>query len=855
MNTGDRNKPCIHAAVRELAESTRRRGGFSSALFAGLSGAEGTRIHQIFEKNAPALFPGSQLFPEEPLTGFFSSDDYAFVLNIQGRCDLIAISPAGAVTLLEVKGFRGNVRSIPVEGDDAHWAQAMLYAYLLLGHPLIKERGRTCRDIRVEIHYVSFDSRDSIVLSKDFTADALSSFFDETCRVYLETAVPLFEYRVLRDRLNKAASFPYEKLRDGQKIMMREVIAAIRDTAKLFIVAPTGIGKTMATLYPSVKAQANGLTDQIFYLTPTRSQRKIAEKALNDLASEGFMVRSLTVRAKEQMCLSREHFCNTAQCPFAKNYYEHHRDALKESFRLSRILPEDVIGLGIKYHLCPFELSLEISAGCDVVICDYNYIFNPRVRLRYLLDDTKQRYTLLVDEAHNLARRSREMFSAPLRRSDLRRLLKAFRNFASRKYAAHHAFGVVDTGDLHSFKENAGKCVKAIERVLRDFDGIERILAAGDGGKPDRHERLSELLPYKPMVSDRFMATRVIPPPFMSGIEKLIAALSCFFNDSQSFEGREKMMVTYFDLLFFQRVSERYYDHTYITAWRLLEDDDLACSLLTLDASYHLTDIYKDKSPVVFFSATMTPASYYISLLDADSSAQHPELLSLDSPFDSARRLVLSYEAHSLRYRDRFLTLPSIASFIADVIRERTGHYLIFSPSFSYQNALADALKRINPPHARFMIQPPRMTEQQKNAFLDRFRKKGDSRSLAGLTVIGSLFNEGIDLIGEELTGVIVIGTGLPGLSPERDILRQYYEEKSNRGYEYAFMWPGFNRVTQAAGRLIRSEDDFGIVLLIDDRYGRPDYRRLLPEEWHTLHTSDREEALGAIREFWADFR
>ena len=208
----------------------------------------------------------------------------------------------------------------------------------------------------------------------------------------------------------------------------------------------------------------------------------------------------------------------------------------------------------------------------------------------------------------------------------------------------------------------------------------------------------------------------------------------------------------------------------------------------------------------------------------------------------------MSYEAHSLRYRDRFLTLPSIASFIADVIRERTGHYLIFSPSFSYQNALADALKRINPPHARFMIQPPRMTEQQKNAFLDRFRKKGDSRSLAGLTVIGSLFNEGIDLIGEELTGVIVIGTGLPGLSPERDILRQYYEEKSNRGYEYAFMWPGFNRVTQAAGRLIRSEDDFGIVLLIDDRYGRPDYRRLLPEEWHTLHTSDREEALGAIR-------
>ncbi len=226
----------------------------------------------------------------------------------------------------------------------------------------------------------------------------------------------------------------------------------------------------------------------------------------------------------------------------------------------------------------------------------------------------------------------------------------------------------------------------------------------------------------------------------------------------------------------------------------------------------------------------------------------------LDSPFDASRRLVLSYEAFSLRYKDRHLSLPAIARFITEAIRERQGHYLIFSPSFAYQKLLAGEFERIKTPQTQFLVQPPKMTERQKNAYLDRFRKTSSKNTLVGLTVIGSLFNEGIDLVGEELTGVIVIGTGLPGLSPEREILRQYYDEKSKMGYEYAFMWPGFNRVTQAVGRLIRSENDFGMVLLIDDRYGRPDYRQLLPEAWQTIHLSDREQALETIREFWKNF-
>ncbi len=853
MNKSDRAKHEITVAIRKLAESTRREGGLSSAMQGGLSGVEGTRIHQLFFKTAHRRFPGCELFAELSLSGVYRADDPPVDLFVQGRSDLVVLSPKGELTLVEVKGFRGSSRSLSSEGDTAHWSQAYLYAHLLLESDLTDGLDVDTSAVTVELHYMSFDADESFVLTRQMTSEALSVHFDQTCRRYLEVAIPLYEHKMLRDKLNKEATFPYGKLRDGQKLMMREVIAAIRDTAKLFIVAPTGIGKTVATLYPAIKAQASGLTDQIFYLTPTRSQRKVAEKALDDLTSAGFLVRSITFRAKEQLCLAGDLYCNTRKCPYAVNYYEKRHEALRDSVKLQRILPEDVIELAKKYEVCPFELSLEIGAGCDVVICDYNYVFNPRVRWSNHLDDTKLKYTLLVDEAHNLARRSNEMFSATLSRTCLLDLLDKFKNLAATGNIERDVIIPGNTITNAALRNEAKKCIVAIERLLRRIDQFAEILKdTARGSKSAEH--LKELSSFKPMISERFLAMREIPPPFLQDVESLTSALAGFFNNELQFDGREKLMLSYFDLLFFQKVVDRYYDSTYINTWRLYDKGEVVASLLTLDASNHLTDIYRDKSPVIFFSATMTPPSYYVSLLDADSAVDKPEILVLDSPFDSSRRLVLNVDAYSIRYKDRRLTLPAITSLILDVIGERKGHYLMFSPSFTYQRLLVNEIKRHKTSAIEFLVQPPRMTEKQKNAYLNRFRKTSGNRSLVGLTVIGSLFNEGIDLIGEELTGVIIIGTGLPGLSPEREILRQYYEQKTNRGYEYAFVWPGFNRVTQAAGRLIRTEDDYGLVLLVDDRYSRPDYRALLPEEWRTIHTKDKDEALGLVREFWKNY-
>lgn len=837
MKPDTKARPLLSVAVRDLAESVRRYGGLAGPLYAGVTGLEGTKAHQDFFDKARHYFPGREIFTELPLGGSYREKGLPFDLSVQGRCDLVAVSPEGQVSLVEVKSFRGKAASIPDEGDPAHLAQALIYANLLYGSDFFADRALEPAVIQVELRYISIDDGSSFTVSHPWTKEALQIQYREICADYTELARPLYLYRQTRDRLNSAASFPYGQLREGQKTMMQEVIAAVRDRTVLFVEAPTGIGKTMATLYPAVKAQANGLTETIFYLTPTRSQRKVAEDTLDDLEKEGFLIRSLTFRAKEQMCLSPAHFCDMKVCPFAIRYHDHLRDAVKKSYETRRLSPEDVLSLAREFSLCPFELSLSLLPTVDVVICDYNYIFNPRVRLHGWLDEPGQRYTLLVDEAHNLARRSREMFSAVISRSEIAGI---------RDVMAGHP---TEPGSQRRLN---GSLCSSLTRLLEQMDRYRPLLSARD--MTEDKEKIKELESCQPVLREHFLATRVIPPRLLEEASSAASLLTRYLTDYPEFSGRRAMMVPYFDLMFFLRVAERYYTDSYITTWRPSGGDDLDITLLALDASPHLTDIYRDRSPVVFFSATLSPLPYYLSLLDARSAIDKPEIISLPSPFPKERRLLICYEAHSVRYADRARTMADIARLVRDTALLRKGHYLVFSPSFAYQRQLVRSLSEIKDDRIDFVIQPSRMTEQQKEKFLAYFQMEEGEKPLVGLTVLGSLFNEGIDLVGEELTGVMVIGTGIPALSPEREILSQYYDAKSGKGFEYAYMWPGFNRVTQAMGRLIRSQDDFGIVLLIDDRYGRTDYRQLIPDDWNALHIDDREECLDLVRTFWQDF-
>lgn len=952
------DRPLLSIGVRALAESSRTHGGLGSTLFAGITGVEGIRLHQRFQQNAKYWFPDDKLYFEVPVSGVFRDSEFPFDLRIEGRCDLLMRHSNGDVKIVEIKGYRGHPTSLPEHGDPVHLAQAMLYAALLFQettegsaendavksaendavksaendavksteNSTAKSTKRSAKkstddkkaekgyeryptsSVEIWLCYLSLDTGEPHFIKTSHQRQEIDDFFRRQCTAFAESSGMVFAHRRERDDKNKVASFPYPRLRDGQKDMMREIMAAIRDQQVLFVSAPTGIGKTMATLYPSIKAQANGLTDQIFYITPTRSQRKVAEDALDDLSQKGFIQRSITIQAKEQMCISPRHFCNTLRCPCAVTYYERVKEAIRESYTISRITPSTVRELGRKYTLCPYELSLDLLSTCDTVICDYNYIFNPRVRWSDRLDDTGARYTLLVDEAHNLARRSREMFSAFLSLADLLAFRKKLLDIAhtsrsktrssddmpvtskinqnggapvasktsqnddariASKMASNITSRVILTQDTRSsssydqssrpktvLPQDVNQVLRTLDRLIADlmrfltlFDDIQE---KGDNDVLQEKEAfLEELKPYHPVLFPRFLATRATPSFILKDVSVLVGTLTRFFETHVEFPGRESVLIMYFDLLFFQRVVDRYYDHTYITCFRQTSKDNIAVSLMTLDASGHLTDLYYGRSPVVFFSATLSPMPYYQSLLDAHVSQDHPETIQLPSPFPSERRLVIAYEAHSIRYKDRLRTLPNVARLIAETIRLRKGHYLIFSPSFAYQRQLARALNALNVSDIDWVIQPPRMTDSQKNCYLAYFRDNTRNHPLAGLTVLGSLFNEGIDLAGEELTGVIIVGTGLPGLSPERDLLKQFYDATTGQGYEFAYLWPGLNRVAQAAGRLIRSENDYGIVLLIDDRYADPVHRALLPDEWHTEHMSDANACLARIRQFW----
>lgn len=822
----------ISIAVRELAESSRREGGLASPYYGGISGPEGIALHKEYVRRTPEFFPGAETFSEYSLSGSYVHPDLPYVLHVQGRCDTIAIE-ADRLTLVEVKSFRGDARFLPKNGDIVHWSQAKIYAYLLSQSDFQAENKIDTAEITVALHYLSLDNGELIAHEETLTYEDLRNYFASICQYYLTSRTALIAHRKRRNILNSKASFPFPDLRPGQHDMMREVTAAIRDKEVLFVSAPTGSGKTIAVLYPALKAQAHNLNDSIYYLTPSRSQRTVAEDALALLRRNGFLVRAITIRAKKSMCAQPQIFCDKNKCPYATTYYERLEEALAEFSPKQDLLPDDIFTLGQKYRLCPYELSIDLMDSCDLVICDYNYIFDPQIRWKDRLDDSKHKYTLLVDEAHNLAERSRSMFSSVLESKQIIEL----------KTILSQATGADDPALKSVFS--------AMEELEAFFDFYDKALNenAADSVRETFSRNNQELGLF---LTDNFSATRKMPPRLESCISYLNSKLFQFFEYFRDFPQRETANTLRFEFLHFQNIMEEFYNQAYITAVRRFAEGKLAVSLLSLDASQHLTNTYHGKSSVIFFSATLEPFSYFMSLLNARYKEDKPEVLKLSSPFPRDKRLVIVYDEYSVRYRDRALTLPGIADLILEIVSERPGNFLLFCPSFSYLRQLQNYLKQADKSKMLdIIVQPSRMNELQKEEYLRRFTSAPKDRSLLGLTVLGSLFTEGVDLKGEALTGVVVIGTGLPALTPEREILRQYYDAKSGLGYQYAYTWPGFNRVTQAAGRLIRTVEDYGIVLLIDDRYSKQEYKQLFPKEWDVSFADDKESCLDRIYSFW----
>ncbi|MGI6167842.1 MAG: ATP-dependent DNA helicase [Eubacteriales bacterium] len=631
----------------------------------------------------------------------------------------------------------------------------------------------------------------------------------------------LGEAKVLAERARlvlpgaAAVKFPYPRLRQGQETMMRACYSALCGGRRLFVQAPTGIGKTISALYPAVKFLGHGHCDKIFYLTAKTSTQAEAYKTAGQLFSSGARLRTLILTAKENCCLCRgirapDMPCIPGVCPYADVPGDKISAAVSRLLQLqSGFGPKVIIATAKEFGVCPYELSLELSEHCEIIVADYNYAFDPLVRLRrYFEDQTGAgKYIFLIDEAHNLADRTREMYSAELCSSD---------------FAGLPGMASCEVSELHKALSEAAARLRGLRRLCRedltyDEAGIEH-------GFYIAHELPKGLdTPFRALCREiEIRLFRAGADPTAAGLAPLYRKLLRFLTVMDCFDKR---------FLFFCRVEGK---KTFV-------------SIMCLDPSEILARQLDRIQAAVFFSATLTPLEYFSDIL---GGGEKSETLALASPFDISNLFVAAVDNISTRYEDREKSLPAIVSYIAAVLSGKKGNYIAYFPSYEYMERAAAAFSA-KYPRVEVLIQKKGMSREEKETFLDAFRAE-DSKMRVGFCVLGGSFSEGIDLPGSRLIGVIIVGVGMPGISNERNIMRDYYEQNQRSGFDYAYTYPGMNNVLQAAGRVIRSDTDLGIVLLIDDRYATPKYAAMFPEHWrHMRHFTSPLALRAAVIDFW----
>ncbi|MBQ8408541.1 MAG: ATP-dependent DNA helicase [Clostridia bacterium] len=799
----DRNH--IELSVRELCETALLRGDIDcrrSSVNLYERAAEGKRVHQKLQTSFGALYHS-----EVELRNTSKLDEIFFY--VKGRADGI-ICHNGNYTVDEIKTV-GEHRFASKIVDRLHTAQLYCYAYFLC-----QTKGLAGVNTRI-IYYNVEDGE--IEYNEKFTAvEELRSFYHQLLSCVVWRARLLRERA--RERMPSAAScvFPYSSLRESQEEMIRECYRDLKNGNRLFCQAPTGIGKTMSTLYPSVKCIGEGIADKIFYLTSKASIRREAFAAAERLHKAGARIRALVLSSREQMCVNEaaklcqgrlSSNCNPELCPYAKGYYDKLNGALEELLSLSdqfdsRAVKEFATAKG----LCPYELSLDLSELCDVIVCDYNYVFSPTVYLKRYFDDNaagKERFIFLVDEAHNLPDRARDMFSSRLTTDDFERVL--------------------------SLSGESGMLTDACLSLLRSFETLEKL--CHDNMQYDGDGR-----------GVGYYVARDLP-------ENFVRALSAFSEKCDTWMKHNYGHAAYYaaeDLSFklyeFKKICECF-DRHYLT---FINTSYGKTSLLLycLDPSHNLSVALERAHASILFSATLTPTDYFADILGGGKKTVS---VSFRSPFPRENLCIAAVDKISTRFEDREKSVKKIASCIAATVSAKVGNYMVFFPSYGFMDEV-HKIFHAKYPKVRTLPQKKNMTYSEKETYLAEFCDDGKLR--IGFCVLGGSFSEGIDLPGRRLIGTVVVGVGLPGLSDENNIIRDYYEEKCGMGYDYAYTYPGMNSVLQAVGRVIRTESDRGIAVLIDDRYAEPKYRALYPEEWKGIKFAGNPQSLAEIaRRFW----
>ncbi|CAH1228301.1 3'-5' exonuclease DinG [Paenibacillus allorhizoplanae] len=764
--------PVVQISVRSLVEYVFSSGSIDTGFRSSKSLSDGTKAHQRLQKQ----------YGESDQREVYVSAEIAYeglLFVIDGRCDglLTGTDDGGALTVDEIKSTSGDIALIEENSYPVHWAQAMCYAYMIA-------HDRELNQMRVQMTYTQVDTEETRHFVREAAYEELERFVHEVIQSYYPYAQVKYDHEQRRNLSIKELQFPFPQYREGQRKLVGAVYKTIQDGHKLFAKAPTGIGKTMSTLFPSVKAMGEGVLQRFFYLTAKTITRTAAEEAFYLLQDKGLQLQVVTLTAKEKVCLKDEVKCTPTHCEFADGYYDRVNEAVLDLLRQETVMTRSVIETYARKHrVCPFEFSLDVAYAADAVICDYNYIFDPRVNLKRLFEEQKRKTTLLIDEAHNLVDRAREMYASELHKSVYLTLQREFKGVSK---------------ELH----DAAKAVNAYFIALRKQVG-------------DREMMVESGLPESLLVHVE---------AFIAIAEKELARSAGGTSTSAV------LLDAYFGAQNFVRIS-KLYDERYVTL-AVNDRNEVSVKLVCLDPSHLLRQMGKGYRAHVFFSATLSPLSYFMDMLGA---GEDDYSVTVPSPF-AKEQLEVFVQPLSTRYQDREHSRTQIARSIYELVTGREGNYLVFFPSYAYMSSVYEAFTDLvgeaaDTSHLNILVQQAKMTEEEREHFLSAFQA-GSEMTLVGFAVMGGIFSEGIDLVGDRLTGVVVVGVGLPQLGPERNLIKDYMERTGKNGYDYAYVYPGMNKVQQAGGRLIRSETDHGMLLLIDDRYLQPRYQRLLPEEW-----------------------
>lgn len=805
----------LHISVRNLVEFIFRAGDIDNRagkLASAEAMMEGSRIHRKIQKSMDTSYQA-----EVPLKIEWKANDY--VLVVEGRADGIAYGkfqpdlPAATESVLqpemefaaeippeeeisfidEIKGVYRNVAAMeqPVY---VHKAQAMCYAYIYAKQNRLERIG-------VQMTYCNLDTEEIRYFREIYTFETLTVWFGHLIEDYRKWADWQIAWKKQRQESIHTLEFPFP-YRQGQKKLVADVYRTILRGKNLFIEAPTGVGKTISTIFPAVKAVGEGLADRIFYLTAKTITATVAKETFALLEEQGYRAKVIQITAKEKLCLCEEMDCNPVNCPYALGHFDRVNDAVFDLLQKSNLFTrEEVLAQAKEYQVCPFEMSLDVASWADNIVCDYNYVFDPNVYLkRFFQEGIKGDYLFLVDEAHNLVDRSREMYSADLYKEDVltvKRIMKA------------HSHTICRTLD---------KCNKAMLEMKRECERYEILDSVGT-------------LTFHLM--------------------RLASQMDEFLEKPREFPEKKAVLDFYFSLRNFLNIYDLVDDH-YVIYSQMTEEGKFRIRLFCVDPSVNLQKCIDKSNSTIFFSATLLPIGYYKRLL---STEEDNYAIYAQSTFAQTQRFLAFGRDVSTKYTRRNREeYEKIADYISAVTEAQQGNYMVFFPSYRLMQDVYEVFEQKTEGFCEILMQHSNMKEHEREAFLEEFEHERE-RTLVAFCVMGGIFGEGIDLKNDRLIGAVIVGTGIPQVSDEREILKNYYDERGLSGFDYAFRYPGMNKVLQAAGRVIRTSEDRGVILLLDERFLQREYAPLFPREWEERTICSLPQLREEIRRFWSDVR